>query len=209
MQAVTRRRKFVTAGGILVLGVLLAWPFRKSAHDAQNVPTLPEVPAATLQAPNGDRVARMEPTPMMPTAPGQINAQMASSVYASEVAESVPPQSGFEYASDFDIANHPALAARTGSVSSGSRESTSNSATAPAYETAASAVNLANEPWPAELVHVVANGDTLEKLAERYLSNAGRALEIFDLNRDQLSNPHLLPIGVELRIPRNPERIID
>lgn len=49
--------------------------------------------------------------------------------------------------------------------------------------------------------HVVHNGDTLERLAKRYLGNESRALEIFDLNRDVLTNPHLLPIGAELRLP--------
>ena len=50
-------------------------------------------------------------------------------------------------------------------------------------------------------IHVVHNGDTLERLAERYLGDGRRALELFDLNRDVLENPHLLPIGAELRIP--------
>jgi nucleoid-associated protein YgaU len=50
-------------------------------------------------------------------------------------------------------------------------------------------------------VHVVHNGDTLERLAERYLADRGRSLELFDLNRDVLENPHVLPIGAELRIP--------
>ena len=59
---------------------------------------------------------------------------------------------------------------------------------------------MGNE-WPEDVLHIVRNGDTLESLADRYLDDSGRAMEIFDLNRDQLSNPHLLPIGVELRIP--------
>jgi nucleoid-associated protein YgaU len=50
-------------------------------------------------------------------------------------------------------------------------------------------------------VHVIHNGDTLERLAERYLGDGARALELFDLNRDVLENPHLLPLGVELRVP--------
>lgn len=53
----------------------------------------------------------------------------------------------------------------------------------------------------AEVRHVVQNTDTLEKLAKRYLGDEGRSLEIFDLNRDVLDNPHLLPIDAELRIP--------
>ena len=50
-------------------------------------------------------------------------------------------------------------------------------------------------------VHVVHNGDTLGRLAKRYLGDERRSLEIFDLNRDVLTNPHLLPIGAELRLP--------
>jgi nucleoid-associated protein YgaU len=56
---------------------------------------------------------------------------------------------------------------------------------------------------PAERIHVVHEGDNLDRLAMRYLGDAGRALEIFDLNRDVLENPHLLPLGVELKIPRS------
>lgn len=54
--------------------------------------------------------------------------------------------------------------------------------------------------------HKIVDGDTLETLAERYLGHAERAGELFDLNRDVLSNPELLPIGTFLRIPpRGPE----
>ena len=53
-------------------------------------------------------------------------------------------------------------------------------------------------------IHVVHEGDSLERLAERYLADGGRSLELFDLNRDILDNPHLLRIGAELRIPIAP-----
>ena len=49
--------------------------------------------------------------------------------------------------------------------------------------------------------HVVADGDTLTGLAERYLGSMDRYLEIFELNRDVLANPELLPIGHALKIP--------
>jgi nucleoid-associated protein YgaU len=49
--------------------------------------------------------------------------------------------------------------------------------------------------------HTIVDGDTLASLAERYLGAAGRANEIFQANRDVLSNPDLLPIGVELKLP--------
>jgi nucleoid-associated protein YgaU len=58
---------------------------------------------------------------------------------------------------------------------------------------------------PEARIHVVHQGDSLDRLAKRYLDDEGRALEIFDLNRDVLENPHLLPIGAELRIPAKTE----
>jgi nucleoid-associated protein YgaU len=49
--------------------------------------------------------------------------------------------------------------------------------------------------------HLVVDGDTLAALAERYLGSADRARDIFNANRDVLSDPDLLPIGVELKLP--------
>jgi nucleoid-associated protein YgaU len=49
--------------------------------------------------------------------------------------------------------------------------------------------------------HKIVDGDTLSALAERYLGSASRAKEIFNANRDVLTDPKLLPIGVELKIP--------
>jgi len=53
----------------------------------------------------------------------------------------------------------------------------------------------------ARRVHKIVNGDSLPSLAKRYLGNEDRAGEIFEANRDVLSSPDALPIGVELRIP--------
>ncbi len=54
---------------------------------------------------------------------------------------------------------------------------------------------------PAARTHRIADGDSLAALAEQYLGNPERAPEIFAANRDVLSNPQLLPIGTELKIP--------
>jgi nucleoid-associated protein YgaU len=54
---------------------------------------------------------------------------------------------------------------------------------------------------PAPLAHKIADGDTLSKLAQRYLGRGDRYLEIYELNRDVLTSPDLLPIGVVLKIP--------
>lgn len=49
--------------------------------------------------------------------------------------------------------------------------------------------------------HKIVNGDSLPALAKRYLGSEQRADEIFEANRDLLSSPDALPIGIELRIP--------
>lgn len=54
---------------------------------------------------------------------------------------------------------------------------------------------------PVFRIHRIVDGDTLGDLAERYLGDARRAEEIFELNRDILGSPTLLPIGAPLQIP--------
>ena len=49
--------------------------------------------------------------------------------------------------------------------------------------------------------HRIIDGDTLEKLAARYLSSPDRWREIFDRNRGVLQSPDLLPIDAVLMIP--------
>ena len=50
-------------------------------------------------------------------------------------------------------------------------------------------------------VHRIRDGDTLGKIAERYLKNSKRWIEILDANRTLLRDPELLPVGKELKIP--------
>jgi nucleoid-associated protein YgaU len=54
--------------------------------------------------------------------------------------------------------------------------------------------------------HRIVDGDTLAALAQRYLGSPSRAGELFEANRDVLSDPELLPIGTELKIPANDAR---
>lgn len=50
-------------------------------------------------------------------------------------------------------------------------------------------------------IHKVESGDTLGKIAKEYLGEAGKYMDIFNANRDQLSNPDLIKVGQELKIP--------
>jgi hypothetical protein len=58
-----------------------------------------------------------------------------------------------------------------------------------------------SRPAPRTRTHRVVDGDTLSRLALRYLGDADRFGEIFAANRDVLPEPDVLPIGVELKIP--------
>jgi nucleoid-associated protein YgaU len=49
--------------------------------------------------------------------------------------------------------------------------------------------------------HRIVDGDSLHALAEKYLGRSERHLEIFELNRDILARPDILPLGREILIP--------
>ena len=49
--------------------------------------------------------------------------------------------------------------------------------------------------------HTTVNGDCLDDLAEKYLNDANRWQEIYELNKSELSNKDVIPIGIVLIIP--------
>ncbi|MCC9604804.1 hypothetical protein LOC68_26175 [Blastopirellula sp. JC732] len=53
--------------------------------------------------------------------------------------------------------------------------------------------------------HRLVDGDTLPKLAERYLGRADLSWAIYEANRGVLSDPDLLPLKVEITIPGSDE----
>jgi len=69
-----------------------------------------------------------------------------------------------------------------------------------ALQSIAQSNNIPQGP-PQLRVHRIVDGDTLARLAERFLGDANRQAEIHALNEAQLPDPNLLPIGVELKIP--------
>jgi nucleoid-associated protein YgaU len=55
-------------------------------------------------------------------------------------------------------------------------------------------------------VHRIRDGDTLRRLAERYLKNGDRWIEILDANRSVLRDPDVLPVGKVITIPERGNR---
>jgi len=77
--------------------------------------------------------------------------------------------------------------------SSTARRDLSSSFDGPSDDSAANVAELRT--------HIVVDGDSLPKLADRYLDEPQLGDAIFQLNRDVLSDPELLPIGTVLKIP--------
>ncbi|MCG3156317.1 MAG: hypothetical protein DKINENOH_02941 [bacterium] len=50
-------------------------------------------------------------------------------------------------------------------------------------------------------IYTVKSGDTLSKLAKQLFGDAKRYMEIFNLNKDILSNPDLIKVGQKLKLP--------
>ena len=54
--------------------------------------------------------------------------------------------------------------------------------------------------------YTVNKGDTLSKIAKEFYGSANRWHEIYDANRDQISNPDLIKPGQVLKIPTGATR---
>jgi nucleoid-associated protein YgaU len=54
--------------------------------------------------------------------------------------------------------------------------------------------------------YTVNKGDTLSKIAKEFYGSANRWHEIYDANRDQISNPDLIQPGWVLKIPTGATR---
>jgi nucleoid-associated protein YgaU len=57
-----------------------------------------------------------------------------------------------------------------------------------------------------ETTYTVKAGDTLSKIAKELLGNASAYMEIFNANKDQLSDPDKIKPGQQLKIPQTVKR---
>ena len=61
-------------------------------------------------------------------------------------------------------------------------------------------------PAGREMTYTVKPGDTLSKIAKEHLGNANAYMDIFNANRDQLSDPDKIKPGQVLKIPQHAGR---
>ena len=177
LAVVPRTPKLIAAFSVLGVGVCLAWPWRRDRTTVVAPPVAPATVAPTAAPAAAKDLMATSPnaTPSPASTPGSI-APPEQNPFASVSLQAQPHTTAKPPIGD-DIAPLPF-------------------ALAPLPEAATT---------PTERTHVVHAGDSLESLAARYLGDEARALELFDLNRSVLENPHLLPIGAELAIPASPE----
>jgi len=72
--------------------------------------------------------------------------------------------------------------------------------------TGAGAAHGATGTAGSETLYTVKSGDTLSKIAKEFLGNANAYMEIFNANKDQLSDPDKIKPGQQLRIPQTAKR---
>lgn len=50
-------------------------------------------------------------------------------------------------------------------------------------------------------LHTVASGENLSKISKHYFKDANKYMQIFNANKDQLTNPDMIKVGQKLKIP--------
>ena len=50
-------------------------------------------------------------------------------------------------------------------------------------------------------LHTVESGENLSKISKHYYKDANKYMQIFDANKDQLTNPDMIKVGQKIKIP--------
>ncbi len=190
VKRMSHTKRLTLSLGIIALGICAALPFRRTAppettlvaDTANNQLSLGE--GVSLQMPGQTMSTPLQSKPPAPwtAESAQNDAQPMAELPADAdlAAQTKPPALPDQYHPLFK----PALAA----------------------DNSGRVVPLDGQPAPPRKPvkkHTIHDGDTLESLAVRYLGDAQRAGDILAANRDVLSDPQLLPIGVAIVIPPN------
>lgn len=178
---VPRKPKLIAAAAVIATGLLVAWPLRRSEElRPQVAPAIKSPPVTSTEAASGVDLAANTRPPLAATTVGLSGLTLDAPLGAGGGL----PQAVTVAKPVYDL---PASAPGLRGLPPGEEEATQ-----------------LDEVESGEQIHIVHTGDSLERLAKRYLGDEGRAIELFDHNRQVLENPHLLPIGAELRIPAMP-----
>lgn len=177
--------------GVIALGVCAALPFRHPPGQRNSMAVVP-VPEELelgkdlpLQVPGQKLVSQLQTPASAPTLSREPVSQPAKAAEAS-VAQEPMSDHQVDYPPALPDEYQPLFPAR------GKVRNTTGVVIGPSY------TQRDSKPLRHHIIH---DGDTLASLAQRYLGSADRADEIFQANRDVLTAPELLPIGVEIVLP--------
>ncbi len=174
-----QRLRLMTAAAVMLVGAGLALCFRRPLAEA-DLPIPVQSDALVLRKqPDRRSIAAAEPPPAGGESSGLSAAeepQRRSPTIVTPADQPAPPP---ELPKSYPAGGQP-LSTRWG----------------------ASLREMLPETASAPPTHKIIDGDSLALLAQRYLGSASRAMEIYEANRNVLAHPEILPIGVELKIPR-------
>ena len=82
-------------------------------------------------------------------------------------------------------------------------KSTAETAAKPDFGNVSSGVasTAPSSPTATVQTYTVVGGDSLSKIAKKFYGNANKWRDIFEANKDRISNPDLIQIGQVLKIP--------
>lgn len=175
----------VFAAALLVaIGLAAAMPFRN--RERQRPPTAKATTSDNVRLVLRNQDIAVQVNPRVEESPA---APLVSPFPAAVNDPGDPAQPQLD-----DVASLPELPAQYRSL-------LDPSAMAPTGTRPPAVVNRIAPPPPSPREHILADGDTLSRLAERYLGDATRSGEILAWNTDAITDPSLLPIGRVIRIP--------
>ena len=205
---VGRRRKIAIVAAILIAGTGIALLFRHeerrdTASNSVDTPSAAPVRSAPASQPAGQDTSAKFAGHIEPAA------GLSNNVLETTAATTISPyKSPLEPTGSIPVAE-PAGREPSARFAADTVESPlkwqSVRRPAPAMSESDIEREPRNVPGPdarsPERRHRIVDGDTLAALAHRYLGGEERQLDLLAYNRDILTNPELLPIGKELRIP--------
>jgi len=183
-----RASRIFFAFGVMLAGLVVAWPFRQSSPPVKTL-SQPRQAAAPMQ------LTIRRPDVPLELAP-RIDVSPAEGRHADpEASESSPPSpAAVPAAPNFALENlapPPTLPVAFHPTSPGNQ---------PNDWRPDAIVKPPVQPRPSR-PYRIRDRDSLELIAQRLLGDKQRASEIFEANRNVLSRPDLLPVGVTIMLP--------
>ena len=183
--------------GVLVLGVVGALLFRREPN------VVPRKPVLQTAKKLDERIAERPSTPYMgdiefdqddaPAAPSNGSTEGLSD--NDRPAHTVPPK-WLEEDDPFQVARNP-----NGHSDLARDLRATNTDAIPVAPRAVSPHRTPETAHTALQTHVIQSGESLSTIAEHYLGSQGRFQEIYEANRDVLTDPNRLPLGTTIVIP--------